>query len=288
MKVKIKVVRPRISKFEVIKGKDAWGEVVYSARMSGVPAEIQGEDVFQMIVNNDYGSALEHIEVKFDLQMAKGNAPEWLEHRMVSHSGYSTRFIKANEGMEKEKPAYEIIMPWHLLKLEESHLDKQVFLESVRRGIETYEKLLANNVPRESARYTLPFCQAVGIYHITINLRSLLNLLSLRLCVRTSPEFRCLVSQIYFNLTKQLPIMKGLIGCRGFMRKVCPEAGVTGVRKGVQHPVYPPCLFRNSKSEIFIPTWKETMKRTGKSSFDIDKAIKAQEKNFQKWAEWEG
>ena len=288
MEIEIKVVKPQISKFEVREKEDAWKEVVYSARMSGVPAEIQGKNVFQMIVNNDYGSALEHIIVKFDLRMTKGNAPELLEHRMVSHSGYSTRFIKASKGIEKEKPIYEIIMPWHLLKLEENHLDKQVFLESARKGIGTYEKLLASGVPRESARYTLPFCQAVGIYHITINLRSLLNLLSLRLCVRTSPEFRCLASQIYFGLTKQLPIMKGLVGCRGFMRKVCPEAGVTGVREGAQHQVYPPCLFRNSASEIFIPTWKQLMNGVEKSNFDTDKAIEAQERNFRKWAEWQG
>ena len=295
--MEIKIVKPKIWNFEIVNGEKAWKEVVYSARMSGVPPSVKGKDIFKMIVRNDYGSALEHIIIKFDLKMTKGNAPELLEHRITSHSGFSTRFVQANKGIEKKELVYEIILPWHLIKNQKSKSKisksqnqdfKKIFLEKISQSIEAYENFINEELPRESARYILPFCQAVGIYHITINLRSLLNLLSLRLCVRTSPEFRCLVSQMYFNLTEQLPIMKGLIGCRGFMRKVCPEAGVTGVRKGVQHPVYPPYLFRNSKSEIFIPTWKETMERTGKSSFDIDKAIKAQEKNFQKWANWEG
>ena len=71
MEIEIRIVKPRISNFEVVKGKNALEEVVYSARMSGVPPEIQGEDVFRMMINNDYGSALEHIIVKFDLKPVK-------------------------------------------------------------------------------------------------------------------------------------------------------------------------------------------------------------------------
>lgn len=287
MKVEIRAVKPQISNFEVVKGKDAWEEVVYSARMSGVPPEIQGEDVFRMMVSNDYGSALEHIIIKFDLKMTKGNAPEWLEHRLVSHSGYSTRFIKASEGIDKEKSVYEIVLPWHLLRLENNNPKRKVFWESVSQIIEVYEKLLEQGIPRESARYVLPFCQAVGIYHVTINLRSLLNLLGLRLCVRASPEFRCLASQMYFDLIEQLPIMRELVGCRGFMKGVCPETGVTGVRKGRQHPVYPPCFFRNSKTNIYIPT-KEEARKKEKGFFSTPKAVETQERVFKKWADWEG
>ncbi len=287
MEIEIKIVKPRISNFEVVKGKNTWEEVVYSARMSGVPPEIQGEDVFQMMVSNDYGSALEHIIIKFDLKMTKGNAPEWLEHRIVSHSGYSTRFIKASEGIDKEKPVYEIILPWHLLKMESNDQQREAFWESVLQSIETYEKLLEWGVPRESTRYILPFCQAVGIYHVTINLRSLLNLLGLRLCVRVSPEFRCLASQMYFDLIEQLPIMRELVGCRGFMKSVCPESGVTGVRKGKQHPVYPPCFFRNSKTNIYIPT-KEDIRNKKGNLFNVQKAVETQERVFKKWADWKG
>jgi flavin-dependent thymidylate synthase len=284
----IKTVKPQIWNFEIIKGEDAWKEIVYSARMSGVPSEIEGEKVFKMMVNNDYGSVLEHIIIKFDLKMTKGNAPEFLEHRIISHTGYSTRFIKVNEGVEKETPAYEIIMPWHLLKIEDENPLKKEFFESIQKGIETYEGLLNKGIPKESARYTLPFCQAVGIYHVTINLRSLINLLSLRLCVRTSPEFRCLASQIYSNLMIKLPIIKGLVGCRGFMRGTCPESDVTGVRKGEQHPTYPPCPFKNPNIDIFIPTVKELRKGIIPKPFEKEKAVEIQEIIFKKWAIWEG
>ena len=282
----IKIVNPQISNFKVIGGEKAFEEVVYSARMSGVPAEIQGEEVFRMMVANDYGSALEHVIIKFDIKMAKGNAPELLEHRMASHSGFSTRFINVNQGIEKEKPVYEIIMPWHLLKLDVQDPRKQEFLNSIQKSIASYESLLQNGIPRESARYNLPFCQAVGTYHVTINLRSLLNFLGLRLCVRSSPEMRCLASQMYFKLLEELPTIQELVGCRGFMKSACPEEGVTGVRKGEQHPVYPPCVFRSPNSDFFIPTASE---RVGNEKiFNLSRALEAQKQIFTKWAAWEG
>lgn len=282
--VKIEKVKPKIWNFEVVKGKDAWQEVVYSARMSGVPPEVQEESVFKMMVRNDYGSALEHVIIKFDIKMTKGNAPELLEHRIVSHTGYSTRYIKVFEGMDREKPAYEIILPPHLLKDTQK---QEEFINLVQQNIRFYEDLLEQRIPKESARYALPFCQAVGIYHFTINLRSLLNLLSLRLCVRASPEFRCLASQLYFNLTKELPLLRGLVGCRGFMKGACPESDVTGVRVGKPHSFYPPCPFKSEDSDIFIPTIKELRQKGSRGNFNPERALEIQEKLFAYWAKWE-
>lgn len=277
------MVKPEIRNFELVKGEKAWEEVVYSARMSGVPAGIPGEQMFQMMVRNDYGSALEHVILKFDVKMTKGNAPELLEHRMASHSGYSTRYIKVFADVaDKEKKAYEIILPPHL----DMHT-RELFINDVSKNFELYESLLAAGAPKESARYCLPFCLAVGIYHFTINLRSLLNLLGLRLCVRASPEFRCLAGQLYFLLLEKLPLLRGLVGCRGFMRGACPESDVTGVRTGKQQPSYPPCPFKGRESEIYIPTIKELREDVETGRFNLEKAVEAQEKIFNKWAGWE-
>jgi flavin-dependent thymidylate synthase len=284
-KISIKIVKPKIWNFRVMGGKDAWKEIVYSARVSGVPEYVKAKDVFDLTIENDYGSTIEHIIIKFDIKIAKGNAPEFLEHRMVSHTGYSTRYIKADKGIDKKIPVYEIILPKHLIK--NKNLEINNILEQIKNSIRTYEKMISKKIPREVARYTLPFAQAVGIYHVTLNLRSLLNLLSLRLCVRSSPEFRCVASQLYFNLVKELPAIKGLVGCRGFMKGVCPEAKVTGVRAGEQNPFCPICPFKNSKSPIFIAARNELQKGIKSNKFDLKKAILAQEALFKKWASWE-
>lgn len=296
MSVKIKKVRPLVWNLAVVGGKEAWKEVAYSARMSGVPPQVGEEEIFRMILRNDYMSALEHIIIKFDLKMSKGNAPEMLEHRMASHSGFSTRYVhpdrSAVELQGKEEGVYEIIIPWHLVENEKSSEEKEEprakFWAEIEGNLAAYEELLSSGVPRESARYVLPFAQAVGIYHFTINLRSLINFLSLRLCVRVSPEMRAVAAQIYFALQDGLPMLKGMIGCRGFMKRVCPESGVTGVRVGKQHPYYPPCLFKHEESEIYIPTQQALAAGSELKPFDASKAVAAQEAYFQKWANWEG
>jgi len=272
----IKIVKPKIWNFEVVKGKDAWREVVYATRMSGLPEKIKEKKAFKIMVENDYGSILEHILIKFDLKMTKGCAPEFLEHRIVSHTGYSTRYIKVSQGIGKEAPNfYEVILPLHLLKKNEKF--KELILRSNENSIKIYDDLISQGIKKEIARYVLPFSQAVGIYHVTINLRSLLNLLSLRLCVRASPEFRCIASQIYFNLIKKLPIMRGLVGCRGLMRGACPE---NEVREKTD------CLFQNRNSKIYIPTIKEMRKGLKIKNFDLKKVIEVQERLFRKWTLW--
>ena len=279
--MEIKTVKPRIWNFEVGKGEDAWKEIVESARLSGVPTTVKDKRVFLMMVKNDYGSILEHIIIKFDIQMSKGNAPELLEHRLASHSGWSTRYIDAE---------YEVIMPWEYLPLSENDLRRVSSLSSNKRAIEAYEHELRDlKTRRESARYNLPFAHASAKYHFTINLRSLLNLLNLRLCVRASPEFRSIAAQLYFELLEILPDIRGLIGCRGFRPRSCPESKVTGVREGKTIEGYPPCLFRSRKSDIYIPTEEES--EEGEfllKKFNRQKATEAQEKVFKRWALWEG
>lgn len=282
--IEIKAIKPAIWNFEIVKGEKAWEEVVYSGRVSGVPASVKDKDVFRMIVENNYSSALEHVIVKFDIKITRGNAPEFLEHRMISHTGYSTRYHKVSEGIDRKGHVFEIILPTHLLRETEV---KNLLLSHVKSAVRTYERLLAQGVPKEIARYSLPFAQAVGIYHVTINLRSLLNLLSLRLCVRASPEFRCIAAQLYFALVESLPIVRGLVGCRGFMEGACPESGVTGVRKGEQHPLYPSCPFKDPGSSIYIPTEAEVRKGVETPKFNLTEAIETQEKGFRRWADWE-
>lgn len=297
----IKEIGPKIWNFKIMGGENAWEEVAYSARMSGVPPVIAGEEIFTMILENDYGSALEHVIAKFDVKMSKGNAPELLEHRLASHSGFSTRYLAASKGMfqehlgqkdlpldfKREDELHEIIVPWHLLSARpEQEKEKKELFGTVEKSIAAYENMLKSGIPREVARYVLPFCQAVGIYHYTMNLRSLINLLSLRLCVRASAEMRCLAAQLYFSLEKELPILKGLTGCRGFMRGVCPESGVTGVRKGKPLTYYPVCPFRAEGGAVFIPTREEFLEKGRPSGFDHDAARKIREEIYGRWAKW--
>ena len=264
----IKEVKPTISNFKIVGGAECWKEVVESARLSGVPPTVKDIDCFNMILENDYHSAIEHLILKFDILLSKGNGCEFLEHRQASHSGRSTRYMKATTD-----EVYEIIVPFHLLKDKEA---KDIFMKGIEESFKAYETLINNKIPREIARYVLPFASATAKYHVTINLRSLINFLSLRLCVRASPELRCLASQLYFFLEKELPIIKDKIGCRGYMMSACPESNVTNVRVGDKLS----CPFSNPNSTCFIPTRDQQLVKNIK---DINKV---QKKLYEQYAKW--
>jgi len=271
--MKIIEVKPQISNFLIVNGSEAWKEIVYSCRMSGIPETVTDEDVFKMVIENDFGSVLEHIIIKFDIKISKGNAPELLEHRLASHSGFSTRYCVA----QNKESEYEIIVPFHLMK--EGDATKKILYNGIENSIYKYEQLIQRKVPREEARYVLPFAQAVGIYHYTMNLRSLINFLSLRLCIRTSPELRCVAAQLYFLLEKELPIIKNMIGCRGYNKGICPESCVTGYRAGENKK----CPFSNPKSPCFIPTISEIGEAC---NMDKNSINLIQKKLYKQWADW--
>jgi hypothetical protein len=63
------------------------------------------------------------------------------------------------------------------------------------------------------------------------------------------------------------------------MRGACPE---NEVREKTN------CPFKNQNSKIYIPTIKEIEKGVELKKFDKDKFLKAQEKIFKIWADWEG
>lgn len=191
--------------------------VADSARVSGIPGGISNEQIVKMIVDNDYSSALEHIVFTFELKdISIALARELLEHRMVSHTGRSTRY--------NEESGFGYYVPVELQRAgKEKQLEK--FNETVALMDKAYKELRASGVSRESARYLLPLALH-ATYIWTINARSLMNFLGLRLCVRAAPEFRELAAKIYALASEKYPVIFKDIKCRAWMWGVCPENGV--------------------------------------------------------------
>jgi len=53
--------------------------------------------------------------------------------------------------------------------------EREKILRQMENAIETYDRMISKEASKEAARHILPFTQAVGIYHVTMNLRSLQN-----------------------------------------------------------------------------------------------------------------
>ena len=289
--------------------------VAHSARVSGVgkvPCECGGskecrhcsgsglreptdEEIFRMILENDYSSALEHVVFSFEIRgLSKGNAAELLEHRIASHTGRSTRYqseagfdfnippkvediLRRYDINEQEYKALVLSgadMPEHLPEGERKILEH--YAEAIRSSRRAYEALLELGAGKESARYALPFAMHTA-YTYTINLRSLINFFGLRLCVRASPEMRELAAKLYLAVREKFPQIS-LVWCRGYNYAACPENEVRDSPQGRE------CPFKNENSPVFIPTRKQVRRGIALKRFDQRAFEKIREELLRRWS----
>lgn len=161
------------------------------------------------LIREDHGSPLEMGLIRFKLKMPLFLVVQLLRHRWASFSQQSGRYVAFN--VECYVPADD---DWRLqgegnkqvsagqLEPELAAMARQLYTESVEKAISAYYQLLELGVAREQARIVLP----QGIYvHLfaEFNMRSLMNLLRLRLAPDAQPEFQ-LYAQAMFELVDRL------------------------------------------------------------------------------------
>ena len=166
--------------------------------------------IVKRMVKHDYGSALEHVYFTFELKdITVALSRELLEHRIASHTAKSTRYVSQSE----EIPFY---MPPKI----QGQMAKEIEAHN-RKTLELY-RWIERDVDRESARYILPMGMKCT-YFWTINCRSLINFLRLRLCVNASPEIRELAGKIKEIVVQLYPEIFEKVDCRGSFLGICPE-----------------------------------------------------------------
>lgn len=244
-------------------------------------------EIVSMILINDYSSALEYINFTLEISgLSKGNAAELLEHRIASHTGRSTRYNEESEFDWVIPPAIEDILEKYGIGIEEFKEkvnDKEAFKDfiygledkvpeeslkamkivgsSIRKSKKSYRKLLDLGMGKESARYVTPFAMHTA-YIYKINLRSLINFLGLRLCVRASPEMRDMASKMYKIGMETYPEIFRHLWCRGFTLGACPENMVRNSPQGKE------CPFKTKGSPVYIPTKDELRGKLDMAAFD--------------------
>jgi thymidylate synthase (FAD) len=218
--------------------------VAKSARVSGVPKGMKDREIVRMIVENDYSSALEHISFTFDISgISLALSRELLEHRIASHTARSTRY--------QEEEDFGYYTPAEIQRDEKALEYYNVVMEQLSK---VYKDLRDMGISRESRRYVLPAATHTR-YVWTVNARSLINFLGLRLCVRASPEIKELAKRVYDTVVRIYPEIFEDIGCRGKILAACPENEVRDSPQGKD------CPYKIRGTKAFIPTKKEVRER---------------------------
>lgn len=184
--------------------------VVQAARVSFGKGETEPErdrKLLEFLLANRHETPFEHSVFKFHIKCPIFVARQWFRHRIASYNEISGRYTTMQE---------EFCLPDRLrsqktrnYKFEELPDEKnQALLKEIdgyyQQAYSLYQRLLQEGVAKEHARIVLPLALYTQFYW-TVNARSLMNFLSLRMDEHAQYEIRLYADAIAVVFQQWMP-----------------------------------------------------------------------------------
>ena len=154
------------------------------------------EGLIRFLMRDRHGTPFEHNAFRFHIRAPIFVAREWMRHRVGSFNEFSMRYAKATDEFYVPEPedvrsqvgkpgaySFEQVAP------ELAEATREELRADYEHAFETYGRLVEAGVARELARAVMP----VGAYtefYWTVNARSLMNFVSLRVAETAQREIR--------------------------------------------------------------------------------------------------
>ncbi len=180
-----------------------------------VKSKASQEDKEKLIVNLlkwGHNSIFEHVSFTFGIEdLSRVTSHQLVRHRMASFTQQSQRYASMKDNT--------IIVP-PTIQRDEGAL--AVFIEAYEKAMEAYLKLTQKDIPIEDARYILPHGLNTRII-MTMNLRELIHVCSLRMCIKSQWEIRDLCEAIKEQINIVSPFLASLLKPQCLHTNYCPE-----------------------------------------------------------------
>jgi len=150
------------------------------ARISTGKKSRSDEELLRFLIEQQHDSIFEHAVMTFLVEVPIYTARQWQRHRIGSFTEKSGRYSKMKGVTTNFDPDVEV----------------PIFLEPIQTAFEAYKELMSNGVKKEDARQVLPLCTGTKFYW-TVNLRSLMNFLSLRMAEGAQQDIRENANEVY-------------------------------------------------------------------------------------------
>lgn len=152
--------------------------VIESARrcyMSEPQGASADSKLIRHLIIKDHGTPFEHAYFRFDVKCPIFVARQWIRHRIGTYNEMSLRYCLA----KRDFYTPEGLSGGELLE----------YKKAVNNAFDAYESMVSSGIKREQARGVLPL-SIYTLYYWTVNARSLMNFLKLRLDKGAQPEIR--------------------------------------------------------------------------------------------------
>lgn len=190
--------------------------VVNSARVSFAKSQQEMDESAKGLINflmrEKHGTPFEHNAFRFHVKCPVFVAREWFRHRIGSFNEFSARYSEVGEDFfvpyqndvrsQVGKPgAYE----FHMVEEEIADQAIEIISQANSSAYESYRQLIDIGIAKELSRTVLP----VGMYtqfYWTVNARSLMNFLSLRLSKTAQLDIRRYAKSVEAIFADKMPV----------------------------------------------------------------------------------
>lgn len=155
---------------------------------------IPSEKIVDHCFDSGHESVLEHVTFTFKIEgVSRALTHQLVRHRIASPTQRSQRYVVED--------CFDYVVPPTLRTNTEIECEYHALLQHIQ---EFYNKAVQHGIPAEDARYILPNA-TVSTIVITMNLRSLINFMHLRLCQHSQWEIRELAREMAFYVGSVAP-----------------------------------------------------------------------------------
>lgn len=184
---------------------------VLSARVSfdmTLKGKEKDKKLIEYLLKHQHLTPFEHCIFQFHIKCPIFVARQWMRHRWGSYNEVSARYTEVKDEFYIPEKFRVQDTKNKQGSVETNELDNKYLIEKYKSTIENsykvYKYLLKNGVAREMARMILPVSQYTQ-YYWTVNARSLLNFLTLRLDQHAQYEIREYAKAIVSIFEEKMP-----------------------------------------------------------------------------------
>lgn len=172
----------------------------YMSEPQGAEADAK---LIRHLISKDHGTPFEHAYFRFDVKCPIFVARQWIRHRIGTYNEMSLRYCLA----KRDFYTPENLSGETLVK----------YKKTINDAFDAYEAIVASGIKREQARGVLPL-SLYTLYYWTVNARSLMNFLKLRLDKAAQPEIREYAKALLEIFRETMPVT-----ANAFEEKVMPK-----------------------------------------------------------------
>lgn len=191
---------------------------IRDSSLSEMREEFSKDDVLRLIatvISKGHHSVLEHVSFTFSISgISRVLSHQLVRHRMASYSQLSQQRVDSSD--------LAFVIPPEIRK--NANLIRE-YCELMEKCQELYRLMVDEGVSKGSSRYAMPSAFTTRVL-MTMNARSLFNLIEQRICAAEEWEFRQVATLIRRRLMDVAPAIFRFSGTKCETERICPEGEV--------------------------------------------------------------